>query len=82
MSRSLNHILKPKFIVKATSNTDIMNWIKYLKIPHFKLGVFSRNTLHGIPKEGESMVINLDHSSKGGTHWFACYVKQKTDRIP
>ena len=31
-------------------------------------GIFSRNTLRGIPKEGLSMVINLDSSAGGGAH--------------
>ena len=71
--------MKPKFLVKAISNnTDIMKWIKYLRIPHFK-GVFSRNTLPGILKEGESMVINVDHSSSGGTHLVTCYVSKQIE---
>ena len=60
------HIVKPKFVAKAISNTDIMKWVKYLGVPHFK-GVSSRNTLHGIPKKGDSLVINLN-SSNGAAH--------------
>ena len=66
---------KPKFIVKAISDHDIMDCVKYLKIPHFK-GVFSRNTLHVFPKDGEVMVLNLDHSSSDGAHWVAWYVSR------
>ena len=62
-----SHIVKLKFAVGAISNTGIKDWIKYLRISRFK-GVFSRNNLTGNLKNGDSMVINLDHSLSSGTH--------------
>lgn len=80
---SRNHFVKPKFVVKAISNTNIMKWIKCARIPHFK-GVLHTilHTLHVIPKGGESMIIDLDSSDGSGTHWVASFVStQKNTSI-
>lgn len=50
----------------------------YLKVPQFK-GIFSRNTLRGKPKRGDPIIINLDSSDGGGTHWVACYISSKVE---
>lgn len=52
-----------KFIHKALSNDDLINWIKYFKIEKIN-GVFSRNDINGVRKG--FYIINLDDSMGGG----------------
>jgi hypothetical protein len=51
---------------------DIINYIKKLKINHFR-GVFSRENLPEKPYNIECVIINLDSSSGSGTHWVSYY---------
>ena len=60
-----------KFIDKPLSNFDLINWIKKLKIKHFR-GIFSRDTLPNKINEPEVGIINLDTKIGPGTHWI-CY---------
>ena len=50
---------------------DLINWIKFLKIRHFR-GVFSRDTLPNRIRKVECGIINLDSQIGPGTHW-VCY---------
>ena len=60
-----------KFIDKPLSNFDLINWIKYLGIKHFR-GVFSRDNLPDKINDKEVGIINLDSQIGPGTHW-VCY---------
>ena len=57
-----------KFINKSLSNFDLINWIKKLKIKHFR-GIFSRDTLPNQINETEVGIVNLDSHIGPGTHW-------------
>ena len=54
------------------SNFDIIHLVQYLNIPDFR-GVFMRDTLPDKPREKECGVLNLNKSSKPGSHWVAFY---------
>ena len=58
------------FVIKPLSNFDLMDWVKKLKIKHFR-GVYSRD---GLPRKikKECGIINLDDIQGDGTHW-VCY---------
>ena len=56
-----------KFINKPLSNYDLINWIKYLGINHFR-GIFSRDNLPNKVKRLETGIVNLDDSMGQGTH--------------
>ena len=60
-----------KFIDKPLSNFDLINWIKKLKIKHFR-GIYSRDNLPNQINEPEVGIINLDNDIGPGTHW-VCY---------
>ena len=57
-----------KFINKPLSNFDLIEWIKKLKIKHFR-GVYSRDNLPNQMDEPEVGIINLDTHIGSGTHW-------------
>ena len=57
-----------KFINKPLSNYELINWVKYLSIKHFR-GVFSRDNLPNKIKRLETGIVNLDDSIGKGTHW-------------
>ena len=59
------------FVNKPLSNFDLINWVKQLRIKHFR-GVFSRDDLQSQINEPEVGIINLDTHSQPGTHW-VCY---------
>lgn len=60
---------------RALTNYDIINFMRIVKIPHFR-GVFMRDNL---PKENpwknECMVVNHDSNKNDGTHW-TCFAKK------
>ena len=60
-----------RFINKALSNIDLMNWIDKLKIRYFR-GIFSRDNLPCKILKKECGIINLDSKIGPGTHW-VCY---------
>ena len=53
-----------------------MDICKQLKINNFK-GVFMRNELTGKAKSNESLILNMDDSSGGGTHWVCLFITEK-----
>ena len=56
---------------RALTNTDLLKYVKVLKIPYFR-GVFMRNLLpRNGPLTNESAIINLDDKYGPGTHWVA-----------
>ena len=55
---------------KPLSNYDLLNWVDYLGIKHFR-GVFSRDNLPNKIKRLETGIINLDTQIGNGTHWVA-----------
>ena len=59
------------FVNKPLSNYDLKNWVKQLRINHFR-GVFSRDVLPEKIKSKECGIINLDTHIGPGTHW-VCY---------
>ena len=58
------------------SNFELMDWIKYLKIPNFK-GIFSRDSKDHLHRNG-CCIINLDDLKNQGTHWVSHDIKGKT----
>ena len=54
------------------SNFDLLELIKYLKVPNFR-GVFMRDTLPDTPHDKECGVVNFNKSSEPGSHWVAYY---------
>ena len=58
-----------KFVNKALSNFDLMDWVKKLGIKHFR-GIYSRDNLPKHIKKGVG-IINLDTQIGQGTHWVA-----------
>ena len=67
------NFLRPVWKDIPLSNLDLMDWIKYLKIPDFK-GIFARDSVDHIHKTG-SCIINLDDGVGKGTHWVASFIK-------
>lgn len=57
----------------SLSNTDLINFAKKHKIPHFR-GVFASDNLPSKPWIRERAIINLDSTRGKGTHW-VCYIK-------
>ena len=57
------------------SNFDLLNWVRFLKIPDFK-GIFSRDSKDHLHKN-RSCIINLDDGIGPGTHWVATKIKGK-----
>ena len=55
------------------SNLDLMDWVRYLKIPDFE-GIFARDSVDHFHKTG-SCIINLDDGVGKGTHWVASFIK-------
>ena len=66
---------KPPFKDIPLSNFDLLEWVKYLKIPNFK-GIYSSNSNNHIHKTG-CCIINLDDKIGNGTHWVATFIKNK-----
>ena len=60
-----------RFINKALSNIDILDWVDKLGIKHFR-GVYSRDNLPAKMNKKECGIINLDSQIGPGTHW-VCY---------
>ena len=56
---------------KALSNHELIEYIKQLKIKHFR-GVFMRDSLPKKPRTKECGIVNLADSLSDGTHW-VCY---------
>ena len=52
------------------SNFDLLNWVKKLRIKHFR-GVYSKDSLPDRIKRNECGIINLDSKIGHGTHWVA-----------
>ena len=67
----INRPISIRFINKALSNYDFINWIDQLKIKHFR-SVFSRDNLAKKIQTLETGIINLDDSIGPGSHW-VCY---------
>ena len=59
------------FINKPLSNFDLLDWVKWLRIKHFR-GVYSRDDLPKQMKSFECGIVNLDTVIGPGTHW-VCY---------
>ena len=60
-----------RFINKALSNIDILDWVTKLGIKQFR-GVYSRDNLPAKMNKKECGIINLDSQIGPGTHW-VCY---------
>lgn len=58
----------------ATTNIQLLQLTKKLKIPNFR-GVFMRTNLPSKIRKNECGIVNLDHADGPGTHWVA-YVKR------
>ena len=56
---------------KALSNHELIEYIKQLKIKHFR-GVFMRDDLPKKKRNKECGIVNLADSLSDGTHW-VCY---------
>ena len=56
---------------KALSNYELIEYIKQLKIKHFR-GVFMRDDLPKKKRTKECGIVNLADSLSDGTHW-VCY---------
>ena len=56
---------------KALSNHELIEYIKQLKIKHFR-GVFMRDDLPKKKRTKECGIVNLADSLSDGTHW-VCY---------
>ena len=54
------------------SNFDLLELVKYLKVPNFR-GVFMRDTLPAKIQDKECGVVNFNKSSEPGSHWVAYY---------
>ena len=62
------------------TNFELSACAQELEIPHFR-GVFMRDTLPKQPPHSvECGIVNLNTSSKSGSHW-VCYYRNKSDRI-
>src|SRR5277367_2448021 len=59
--------------LKTTSNYDLINYTKKLKIKYFG-GVFMRDNLPGKIRSKECGIVNLELDSENGSHW-CCYYK-------
>ena len=57
-----------KFINKALTSNDLMNWCRYLGISI--TGIYSRN--EHMPGKHSPCIINLDDLKGRGTHWVCC----------
>ena len=66
-SNSWSDSLKPSWKDVPLSNFDLLNWVKFLKIPDFK-GIFSRDSKDHLHREG-CCIINLDDEIGQGSHW-------------
>ena len=64
---------------KSLTNYDLLEYVKQLKIPHFR-GVFMRDTLPKKPRKKECGIVNFNTSAQLGTHW-VCYYKNGSNRI-
>ena len=67
---SINRRHSVKFISKPLSNFDLIDWVKKLKIKHFR-GIYSRDNLSQKMKKDEVGIINLDSQNGPDTHWVA-----------
>ena len=67
---SINRRHSVKFINKPLSNFDLIDWVKKLKIKHFRR-IYSRDNLPQKMKKDEVGIINLDSQIGPGTHWVA-----------
>ena len=65
--------LRPTWKDIPLSNLDLMDWVKYLKIPDFK-GIFARDAPKHLHQTG-GCVINLDDGIGKGTHWVTSFIK-------
>ena len=66
----LNRRHSVKFINKSLSNLNLIDWVKKLKIKHFR-GIYRRDNLPQKMKKDEVGIINLDSQIGPGTHWVA-----------
>jgi len=61
--------------IAPLSNFEIIDICNKLKIKNFK-GVFMRDALNELKtSKNESLVLNHDDSSSGGTHWTCLFIK-------
>ena len=67
---SINRRHSVKLINKPLSNFDLTDWVKKLKIKHFR-GIYSRDNLPQKMKKDEVGNIYLDSEIGRGTHWVA-----------
>ena len=67
---SINRRHSVKFINKPLSNFELIDWVKKLKIKHFR-DIYSRDNLPQKMKKDEVGIINLDSQIGAGTHWVA-----------
>lgn len=61
---------------KPLSNIDLHHYALQLRIPHFR-GVYMCDTLPKRPLENESCIVNLEPSSRSGSHWVAIHKRGK-----
>ena len=64
---------------KPSTNIELSTHARELEIPHFR-GVLMGDTIPLYPLNVECGIVNLNTSNQGGSHW-ACYYRNKTDRI-
>ena len=64
---------------KALTNLELLDYCKQLDIKTLR-GVFARDSLPAYPNRNECGIVNLNTSSKPGSHW-VCYFKTGKDRI-
>ena len=58
---------------RALFDVDLVAYAKSFGVPYFR-GVYMRDALPKRPWNREAVIVNLDSSSGGGTHW-VCFRK-------
>src|SRR6218665_598 len=61
------------------TNIQLIDAAKKLNIQNF-LGVFLRDELPKVPREKECGILNLDDSTRGGTHWVT-WIKRGNEKL-
>lgn len=64
------------FSNKTTSNFELEEYARKLKIPNFKICM--RNELPA-SKDNQAIILNLNDSSQTGSHWTALYTDNKNN---
>jgi len=65
---------------KPLSNFEIEDAVKKIGLKNF-CGVFLRDSLPNKPKRNECAIMNLDDTSRGGTHWVAWFKRGEKNGI-